>query len=206
MLSLFLVTESKSNDVDNTYTYGIFHGDSKEINCNTLLNVQNIDNVTKFTESDLSRIQSLLFNDDGNVNKCIIDYLVNNECYYYNIFNKTIGFIVFLNTYVDGRELNFIGNGLSLFADRFYINTGYMLHNNNVDIEYYSVTVDGTNKFCKINIDYDVNNGFSWKDISSNEDIKEGLYKKITNIFVFTATTVNGYIRHYLIIGQEYDE
>ena len=68
-----------------------------------------------------------------------------------------------------------------------------------MDIQYYD-NFTGKN-ISNINIKYD-NNGFSWTDTSTQDDITKNVFKKITNVFAFSITGLN-YTHNYLIIGNE---
>ena len=179
LTNTFLIKESNLNNTSSKL-YSIFHGNSSNVSCNNYTNMFDILN------------QPL--NTDGNINKCILDSVIN--LYYNNPSN--MGFIIFYKVFTDNKDIKFNFKLITLFQNTFTIDAIEMI-SPTMDIQYYD---NFTNKnISNINIKYD-NNGFSWTDTSKQDDITNNVYKKITNVFAFSITGLN-YTNNYLIIGDE---
>ena len=181
LTNTFLIKESNSNN-SSSKLYSIFHGNSNTVSCNNYTNMFDILN------------QPL--NTDGNINKCILDSVIN--LYYNKPLN--IGFIIFYNVFTNNKDIKFSVDFklITLFQNTKTVDVIEM-RSPTMDIQYYD-NFTGKN-ISNINIKYD-NNGFSWTDTSKQDDITKNVYKKITNVFAFSIAGLN-YTHNYLIIGNE---
>jgi hypothetical protein len=175
------ITESRLNSTLSKL-YSIFHNDSNTITCN-------------YNQLDNSNILNIPINEDGNTNKCVVDYFFNPI--YQGIdmdFDEDIvGFIIFNNVLLRGisePEVNSVLDETTIFNGAFKMYAGLILGGSDIDIQY----SDKVSNMYNINIQYDDNKGFIWKD--------KGSKKNITNIFAFSVKA-DKYTRNYLIIGDE---
>jgi len=131
-------------------------------------------------------------NTDGNINKCTLDSVIN--LYYNKPLNA--GFLIFYNVFSDNITVNF--KLITLFQNTFTVDA-IVMSSPTMDIKYHDNFT--AKNISNINIKYD-NNGFSWTDTSTQDDITKNVFKKITNVFTFSITGLN-YTHNYLIIGNE---
>jgi hypothetical protein len=111
-----------------------------------------------------------------------------------------MGFIIFYNVFTDNTDITFrVDFKLITFFQNTKSIDAIEMTSPTMDIQYYD---NFTRKnISNINIKYD-NDGFSWTDTSTQDDITKNVYKKITNVFAFSITGLN-YTHNYLIIGNE---